>query len=1067
MGEGGSADAADEGSAMARRPSVVQRAVSGASRSVALLCAPLLRIPTAADHLLISSSKTSSPLLLGALVAPLIHARLSALGLLGGTLGLLALYMPFWLLSLLVTEIGVYALVVLSVFKIGRSIVRLIAFPGSTQRVYGEIETEFAKYSVRMLDASCSSFMELGNTVVGCGDPSNAERSDVEGERDDNDSEEEDRAGGAAIRTLPPKLATYMQTRYGASPNDVGPLWRRAVSYRDRVAGMYADVLRSVLEGPAAAVATAPPSAAGAASRLASGLTRYGNNPLASSQSVGDLSGVSPSAVDDGRTLASLLDRALGDLDEVERAASGLIYLAPGRRAVGVKASRDAVRAAKKLVLSAGQLRDFLPSLKPPTPAPSGGDDDGNGGGDQSGSDNGNGLPQNINDAAKTAASSVLPVLDPPPHSSVFGLDVLRGATLSRYRGARQFWVDRPKRAGGGRLDVFHIPAIDDAKAGDQPGENVPGSPTGPDAAPSRGRRPVKKAVVYCNPNAGLTEVAAGMSLVGGNVHPEDPNGSSVEENCWTDFYIHAGYDVFLFNYAGFGRSHGGRPRAPTYKPGCIPCLGRMVHSSLFDFAPSPSSLKSDALSVARHVVDELGAERLLIHGESIGGMAAASAAKELSLRGAGGTGRGQYPSMLLCDRSFSNLLSTAERLVGSWTGPAISALVPTWNTDVANDFLSASCPKVAACDAADAIIADGASLKSGISLGTELHHGKTAGAGRIVSTPVEYRMSDHDDVGVTEGRIKSNGGVPVQVPAWPRDRRLGITEAFHFAACARRVGKVATTVKRRAAARGGRGGSSTGGGGSHDDEEGIEITELGLESGSHTPSSSAADTSPAAAEAHVTAAWKALACADGLTGSPLGAAVRDGHDCAVTWLCCALTFGGQVVAERAVRRLAGSGSPSSGLPQIAPSDFNSRPEGYSAAEGNDEGAVHPVPLPEVMVALREASDGLCGTASASAVPSLAHELRFCAGVLEYVVTRLSSERVAAESHRALNFHATIGGGEGEHTSVAAAGSERIVGRFFDLRCGHNNQYSAEEREHLREILGKVVDGNECSHQIV
>ena len=83
-------------------------------------------------------------------------------------------------------------------------------------------------------------------------------------------------------------------------------------------------------------------------------------------------------------------------------------------------------------------------------------------------------------DAVKTGVSSILPMLDPSPHTSIFGLDVQRGCMMSRYQGARQVWVRRPT---GGLIDVLHFPAL-----------NASGTPV-------QGNQ---KALLYCNPNAGL-----------------------------------------------------------------------------------------------------------------------------------------------------------------------------------------------------------------------------------------------------------------------------------------------------------------------------------------------------------------------------------------------------------------------------------------------------------------------------------------------------------------------------------------------------------------------------------
>jgi hypothetical protein len=85
----------------------------------------------------------------------------------------------------------------------------------------------------------------------------------------------------------------------------------------------------------------------------------------------------------------------------------------------------------------------------------------------------------------------------------------------------------------------------------------------------------------------------------------------------------------------------------------------------------------------------------------------------------------------------------------GAWTGNAIRMLTPTWSTDVAGDFLAATCPKVVATDPADAIIADASSLKAGVALAREITKGATKGIGWCTETPIEYRMADWENVGV------------------------------------------------------------------------------------------------------------------------------------------------------------------------------------------------------------------------------------------------------------------------------------------------------------------------------
>ena len=145
--------------------------------------------------------------------------------------------------------------------------------------------------------------------------------------------------------------------------------------------------------------------------------------------------------------------------------------------------------------------------------------------------------------------------------------------------------------------------------------------------------------------------------------------------------------------------------------------------------------------------MSNLSVESLVIHGESIGGVAASGTAKKLT----------ESPflkdnvALLICDRTFCNLEAVAQRLVGSWSGYAIRVLAPLWSTDVAGDFLAANCSKVVANDCADAIIADASSLKSGIAYWNEIGRGlaQTNGVGWMLESPLEYRMADWENVSV------------------------------------------------------------------------------------------------------------------------------------------------------------------------------------------------------------------------------------------------------------------------------------------------------------------------------
>ena len=146
--------------------------------------------------------------------------------------------------------------------------------------------------------------------------------------------------------------------------------------------------------------------------------------------------------------------------------------------------------------------------------------------------------------------------------------------------------------------------------------------------------------------------------------------------------------------------------------------------------------------------MSQLGVDSLVIHGESIGGVAATGTARKMSES----TYTRDKVSLLICDRTFCNLEAVAQRLVGGWSAYAIRMLAPFWSTDVAGDYLAAACPKVVANDSADAIIADGSSLKSGIAIWKEAHLGAapTKGIGWMVDAPVQYRMADFENVSVT-----------------------------------------------------------------------------------------------------------------------------------------------------------------------------------------------------------------------------------------------------------------------------------------------------------------------------
>jgi hypothetical protein len=309
--------------------------------------------------------------------------------------------------------------------------------------------------------------------------------------------------------------------------------------------------------------------------------TKYGNNKI--SGDIGDLSGLTVSmymfycciffklVVDlcndvwqeqarlDGRALMELLKKVLHGLHQLEQEA--LPVLTSATRPTSPRSlSEEARKTVKDLLTVATELKDVVTSFKPQS-----GNMDMEGG-DLDDDDEGVSVEamrarlesetETAMDTVKGTLDAIGPLLDPPPHSSIFGLDVLRGTVLSRYKGSKQLWIPRPS---GGRLDAIYIPA-----------PNVP----------ANGKR---KAVLYCNPNAGLIEVATGMSLSGGNVVPS----GTKSHPSWADYYTENGYDVFLFNYAGFGRSDGRHFCAignPTRARGFIGAIRRIFHFIFLTF---------------------------------------------------------------------------------------------------------------------------------------------------------------------------------------------------------------------------------------------------------------------------------------------------------------------------------------------------------------------------------------------------------------------------------------------------------------------------------------------------
>lgn len=252
--------------------------------------------------------------------------------------------------------------------------------------------------------------------------------------------------------------------------------------------------------------------------------------------------------------------------------------------------------------------------------------------------------------------------LCPAASGATAGLGLLRAEFVRRYDG-RQVWVDGvdccvvPPFKKGTHVDVEAPPPSPKA-GGCCRRHQDPGAVAQPIAT-----------VLFFAPNAVLYE-SCGMA-------PAD--GAS-----WVATYARLGYQVVVWNARGYGRTRG---------------------------TPAPAATRQDARAVATYLLERCGVPRLLLHGESIGGLAACGTADAL-------TNQTTHRIALVADRTFSDLRCEAQYLTGLDACSALLRLVTGWSandTDGVGAFLRAKCAKLAANDCRDHMIPDAASMKSGI----------------------------------------------------------------------------------------------------------------------------------------------------------------------------------------------------------------------------------------------------------------------------------------------------------------------------------------------------------------
>jgi len=113
-------------------------------------------------------------------------------------------------------------------------------------------------------------------------------------------------------------------------------------------------------------------------------------------------------------------------------------------------------------------------------------------------------------------------------------------------------------------------------------------------------------------------------------------------------------------------------------------------------------ALKRDGELIVDYLRQELGAKKIGIHGESMGGLVATHVAKAKNL------------DYLCASRNFSELSKVAELTYGKIAG-ALYRAITLWTDDTSNDYLEANCYKIVAFDSTDEVIHPLGSLKHGI----------------------------------------------------------------------------------------------------------------------------------------------------------------------------------------------------------------------------------------------------------------------------------------------------------------------------------------------------------------
>lgn len=581
----------------------------------------------------------------------------------------LLVYLPFYLLSLVITTEGTYVVLLLGIHRLGRLLAQYLSYPGSFKTVQRDIERDYSRRLCAKLEHAVMHIAGWAQSLpAGPRAPPHQDLVDLH--------TEVTRFTVPGLRVLRDALGElgFASDVDGASRPD-----RRLQS----------DELPATLSERARTEAT--------------GLCRLLTRVLAS---VEQLTPTAERLVACGPRALPEMRRALCPHPRNDRMHPG------GFSAMGSDEPMQVHRRIEELYQQLNALRMFVPKVRlRPDKRESG--------------------PLGVFWSCWNARN---------PGDSVVGLTLMRAELRSRFH-ARTTFLELGKR----KLDLCVVPPTHLAVPGGAPplgggggGGGVGTTADNEDVENATADRPAVlpdvPTVLFCNPNAGLYECA----------------NASARATDWIQLYTAEGCQVVFFNYRGYARSTG---------------------------SPSPHGNSDDALAICRHLRTECGVRQLLVHGESIGGMAAAHTARHAP--------RGMV-DVLVVDRTFANLGAVSQYLVGGWTRHGLK-MFTCWQTDVCQNYLHATCPKLVCSDVDDQIIIDPGSLKSGLAANVELR-----------DAHFEKPRNPHAYAAADETRTRPPTPPPL-VP--PTTARLNEAIIVHFCACLRHVARTAKADERAAAA--------------------------------------------------------------------------------------------------------------------------------------------------------------------------------------------------------------------------------------------------------------------------